>query len=220
MNTEQIRLLVADDHPVVRRGLVGELEAEGDIRIVGMASSVAEAITMAEETQPQIVLADMYLSDGTGVDICRRIRAQSIGERILIFTGFDTNSDLWDALDAQANGVISKSTDVCQVARAVRRAMAGEQLWTDDQLTRAQQWWDEAGCRLASLTRREREVLQLVAQGMSNKCIAATLGIGVTSTETHLSHLLQKLNLESRGELVAFAWRYRLVDSLQDRALA
>ncbi|MBN1427859.1 MAG: response regulator transcription factor [Anaerolineae bacterium] len=214
MSNNKIRLLLVDDHPVVCQGLAEELDAEGDIDVVGIAGSVAEALTLISEVQPDIVLSDMRLPDGTGEEICRHICGHQNGHRFLVLTGFDDARDIWQMREAQANGMIYKSADPHQVTQAVKQVMAGERLWTDKQITCARRWWDEVGSRLATLTNREREVLRLVAQGMSNKDIAATLGICVASTETHLTHLLQKLELKSRREMAAFVWRHRLMDCL------
>ena len=215
MQADKTRLLLVDDHPVVCQGLIEEVEADGDINVIGVATSMAAAIALAAQTRPEIVLTDMHLPDGTGAEVCHQVRLQGNGIRVLILTGFDEDCDLWEALDAQADGVIYKSADVGQVAQAVRQVMAGQRLWTDEQLQRAQRWWDDVGGVLNMLTAREREVLNLVAQGLANKDIATTLQIGLPSVETHLSHLLQKLDLKSRREMTAFVWRHRLTDCLQ-----
>jgi two-component system, NarL family, response regulator DevR len=219
MQLDKTRLLLVDDHPVVCQGLIEEIEAEGDIAVIGVAASVAAATVLASQTHPEIVLTDMHLPDGTGADVCRQVRSQESHSHALILTGFDEDCDLWEALDARADGVIYKSADVGLVTQAVRQVMAGQRLWTEDQLQRAQRWWNEVGSIMSMLTMREREVLNLVAQGSANKDIATTLGIGLTSVETHLSHLLQKLDLKSRQEMTAFVWRHRLTDCLQRNSL-
>jgi RNA polymerase sigma factor (sigma-70 family) len=205
MSTEPIRLLLVDDHPVTSAGLARELEAQGDIAVIGLAGSVAEVVSLFQQALPEwtrldLVLADLRLPDGTGAELCRRLRAGGCSARFLIYTGYDEDGDLWDAQEAGAEGFIGKSADVSEVARAVRDVHAGQRLWTSEQEARARQWWNEVGSKLETLTERERQVLMLIAEALSNRQIAERLGLSENTVETHVRNVLNKLHLSTRQE--------------------
>jgi DNA-binding NarL/FixJ family response regulator len=212
MNSEtSIGLLLVDDHPVTCEGLARELEAQGDITVTTLVGSVADGLALFQDTCPDakraqtdLVLADMHLPDGTAADLCRQLRASGCSARFLIYTGYDEDCDLWDALEAGAEGFIYKSADLAEIVQAVREVHAGRRLWTSEQLARAQGWWNEVGSKVAALTEREREVLALVAADRSNRDMAEALGVSERTVESHIRNLIDKVNVRSRVGLAAF----------------
>lgn len=201
---EKITLLLADDHPVVRRGLVLELEQAGDLTVVAEAGSVCKAVEKCKEARPQIAVIDVQLPDGSGIEACRQIIECCPKTAVLILTSFDWDVYLAGAQAAGAAGFVVKTADMGALVQAIREVAQGKRLWTAEQRQRIQVWQEMVGKRLAQLTPREREVLLLLTAGKSNRQIAEELGVSENTVETHVQHVLNKLELDSRQGAIVF----------------
>jgi DNA-binding NarL/FixJ family response regulator len=211
---ETIRVLVVDDHAVVRRGLFAFLEGEPDIEVVGDAASADEALeTLArldsEGQRPHVVLMDLQMEPVDGIESTRRIRERYDDLEVVALTSFGETERVQAALEAGASGYLLKDADVDEVAVAVRAAHRGE-LQLDPAVARQL----TASLRPAAteegagaLTARELDVLRLLGEGYANKAIAAELGITERTTRTHVSSILAKLGLSSRTQAALWATR-------------
>jgi DNA-binding NarL/FixJ family response regulator len=215
---ETIRVLIVEDHRMVAEGLEALLGATSDIRSVGVAGTVADAIRLDGAMQPDVILMDFRLPDGTGADATAQIRRQHRAVPV-VFLGTDDGEDtLMAAVRAGGCGYLSKSQAATEVAAAVRRAAEGEMLIPATRLAgllaRAQdRSRDEAerGRLLADLTPREMEVLRLMADGLDNRAIADRLSISFTTVRGHVQHILEKLDAHSKLEAVARAAKFALL---------
>jgi DNA-binding NarL/FixJ family response regulator len=198
--TEPIRVLIADDHPVVRAGLQGMLLGQPDIQVVGEAVTGAEAIAMTEQFRPNVVLMDLRMPELDGVSATVRIRERQPQTHVLVLTTYDGDSDILRAVEAGATGYLLKDTPRDDLFRAIRAAAKGESFLTPAVATRL------IGRVKApvedSLSDREVEVLTLVAQGASNKGIAKQLWISEATVKTHLIHIFGKLGVSDRTAAV------------------
>ena len=201
-----IRVLIADDHAVVRAGLVKILGAEPDITIVGEAEDGLEAIGKALELKPDVILMDIFMPRCSGLEATVAIRQKLNDTRLLILTVSDREEDLLQALRFGAQGYILKSASITELADAVRKVAAGEAMLSPHILTQLvaefRQKADEP-----ELSAREGEVLQLLGDGLTNTEIANRLFIGESTVRTYLRRLLDKLHLKNRGEAIAYAAR-------------
>ncbi|MEO7068942.1 MAG: response regulator transcription factor [Nostocoides sp.] len=205
-----IRVLIVDDHPVVRSGMRTLLAASPSIVVVGEAGDGEEALALVASTTPDVVLSDLRLGSGLdGVDIARAVRATQPDVAVLILTTFDHGTDIVRAVEAGAAGYLLKDAAPAQIVDAIRAAAGGETVLSADLTRRAVETMRE-GHRL--LTAREREVLVLVADGLSNNDIAKALFVSRATVKTHLGHLLEKLGVDSRTAAVAVARRRGLLD--------
>ena len=202
-----IRVLIADDHAVVRAGLVKILGAEPDITIVGEAEDGLEAIGKALELKPDVILMDIFMPRCSGLEATVAIRQKLNDTRLLILTVSDREEDLLQALRFGAQGYILKSASITELADAVRKVAAGEAMLSPHILTQLvaefRQKADEP-----ELSAREGEVLQLLGDGLTNTEIAYRLFIGESTVRTYLRRLLDKLHLKNRGEAIAYAARH------------
>ena len=209
---ETIRVLVVDDHAVVRRGLFAFLEGEPDIEVVGDASSADDALETlarldAEGQRPHVVLMDLQMEPVDGIESTRRIRERYDDLEVVALTSFGETERVHAALEAGASGYLLKDADVDEVAVAVRAAHRGE-LQLDAAVARRltaslrPAATDDGG---SSLTSRELDVLRLLGEGYANKAIAAELGITERTTRTHVSSILSKLGLSSRTQAALWA---------------
>jgi DNA-binding NarL/FixJ family response regulator len=207
---EKIRVVLVDDHAVVRRGLFAFLEGEPDIVVAGDADGGEAALELierldAEGRPPQVVLMDLKMEPIDGIESIRRIRARFPDVEVVALTSFDEVRRVQAALEAGASGYLLKDADVEEIAVAVRAAHRGE-LQLDPAVARR---LAESlhGPRDPELTSRERDVLQLLGDGQPNKKIAVTLGITERTTRTHVSNILAKLGLSSRTQAALWAAR-------------
>ena len=218
--TAPVRVVIADDEGLVRSGFRLLLDNEDDIRVVGEATTGAEAIERARSTRPDIVLMDIRMPQLDGIEATRRIAgaAELAGVRILILTTYDTDEYVYDALQAGASGFLLKDAGPAELLHAVRVIAAGEALLAP-RITRrlighfaagrvARQAADE---RLAPLTPREREVLALVGQGLSNDEIGTAMFLSPATARTHVSRAMTKLGARDRAQLVVIAYQTGLV---------
>ena len=210
-----IRILLADDHIVVRRGLRALLEARSDFIICAEASNGREAVERALEHKPDIAVLDISLSVLNGIDATRQIRKALPDTEVLIFTRHDDEDTIRDAIAAGARGYVLKSESDEQIIKAVatlaqHQAFFSSQVWD----IRIDTLVDQAkpASQPSQLTAREREVVQLVAEGNSNKMVAKLLEISVKTVETHRAAAMHKLNIHSTADLVRYAVRNKLVE--------
>lgn len=202
-----IRLIIADDHPIVRAGLVALFGLETDLEIVGEAASPDEAVDLAARTNPDVVLMDLQFgsaSRSTGADATRRIRALEAPPYVLVLTNYDSDSDILGAVEAGASGYLLKDAPPHELVAAVHAAAAGESALAP---VIASRLLDRMRAPQISLSSREIEVLELVAAGHANTAIAARLFISETTVKSHLSHIFAKLGVTSRTAAVSAARR-------------
>jgi DNA-binding NarL/FixJ family response regulator len=211
----RLRVLIADDQPLMRAGFRAVLEATGDMEVVAEAGDGLEAIAAAKTTHPDVILMDVRMPNLDGIEAIRRLPRQ----RILVLTTFGLDEYIVEALRAGASGFITKDVPANELVRAVRVVAAGDALLTPS-VTR--QLLDRVARRLpapvgqgpeelAQLTDREREVLELLAQGKSNAEIAESLVVGEATVKTHVSNVLMKLGLRDRVQAVVLAYEIGLV---------
>jgi DNA-binding NarL/FixJ family response regulator len=197
-----IRVLLVDDHPVVRSGLAGLLAAEDDLEVVGEAGDGMEAVSLAESLQPDVVLMDLHMPvlDGPGAttELARRVP----GARVLVLTTFDTDADIVRAVEAGATGYLLKDTPRDQLVDAVRRAANGETVLAPPVAARLMRRMRD---RDFELTAREMQVLQGVARGLSNAAIGRELFVSEATIKTHLLHIFEKLDVSDRTAAVTVA---------------
>ncbi|TDQ02535.1 MULTISPECIES: response regulator transcription factor [unclassified Leifsonia] len=200
-----IRLVVADDHPIVRAGLVALFSLEDDFEIVAEAGTPDAAVAAAERENPDVVLMDLQFganASTTGADATRRIRALDAPPYVLILTNYDSDSDILGAVEAGASGYLLKDAPPHELTAAVRAAAAGESALAPVIATRL---LNRLRAPRVSLSTREIDVLQLVAAGRSNSEVAASLFISETTVKSHLAHIFTKLGVASRTAAVSAA---------------
>lgn len=210
---ERIGILVADDHPVVRDGLVAVLSTQPDFEVVGEAGSGVDVVKMYNMLRPDIVLMDLEMPEMDGVSALATVRESDPDARVIIFTAFDTDERILDAVRAGAAGYLLKGAPRDEVFRAVRTVHAGGSLLEPIVASKLmQQISREQGDAAEPLTPREREVIGLLAQGLQNKEIALELSISERTVKFHVSSILAKLGAGNRTEAVALAAQKGLVD--------
>ena len=222
-----IRVLVVDDQPLVRAGLGVILDAQPDLAVVGEAGDGLAAVDAAARLHPDVVLMDVRMPVLDGLEATRRILAGPGGCRVMILTTFDTDEYVFEALRAGASGFLLKDAPREELVNAVRVVAAGEALLAPSVTRRligefarrrpppgagqSVQATQAGPGALASLTPREREVVELLARGMSNAEMAATLYVGEATVKSHVAHVLMKLGIRDRVQAVIFAYENGLV---------
>ncbi|EYT53263.1 LuxR family transcriptional regulator [Leucobacter sp. UCD-THU] len=198
-----IRIVLADDHPVVRAGVRALLECERDLEIVGEAATPDAAVALAAGAEPDVVLMDLQFgASGSGAEATRRIRAQVHPPAVLVLTNYDTDGDILSAVEAGASGYLLKDAPPDELVAAVRAAAAGESALAP---AIAGRLLARLRAPAVSLSAREIEVLQLVAAGRTNGGIAAELHITDATVKSHLVHVYDKLGVSTRTAAVAAA---------------
>jgi len=212
--SEEISVLVVDDHAVVREGLRSLLELQDGIAVIGEAADGEAAVREAEARQPDVVLMDLVMPRLDGVGAMRELRRLLPAARVIVLTSFADDDRLLPAIQAGAAGYLLKNADPQEVVRAVRAAHAGEALLDPAVAARlVDAIAQPAGSEPAEpLTPREREVLALIARGLSNKLIARELGIAEKTVKTHVGHLLAKLGVTDRTQAALHAVRTGMVE--------
>jgi DNA-binding NarL/FixJ family response regulator len=207
MRSRTIRVLVADDHTIVRSGIRHVLEGESDLEVIGEAGSGAEAISLAEELGPDVVVLDISMPDQSGLEVTARLR-ETTDARVLILSMHDNPEYVLESVRAGAHGYLLKDTAAADLRTAIRSVWRGESYFTPavaSRLTAAVRKESDAEPGLDQLTGREREVLLGIVQGRTNKEIAAELGISHRTVETHRESLMRKLQIHTVAELTRFA---------------
>jgi DNA-binding NarL/FixJ family response regulator len=198
-----IRVLVADDHPVVRQGLCTMLELEDDIEVVARAADGEEAVMMARREHPDITLLDVQMPVLDGIEALRRIRAEDPEARVIVLTTYRNEDYIFPSLRAGARGYLLKDSSREELAGAIRAVAAGESLLDPDMVDAAK----DAG----GLTSRELEVLTLMADGHNNGQIATALYVSENTVKTHVSKIFAKLGCRDRAAAVLVAWKRHLI---------
>ena len=211
------RVLVVDDQTLMRSGLVGMLSVHDDLEVVGEAADGLEAVQRAAVLRPDVVVMDIRMPRMDGIEATRRLRAAPDGPRVLVLTTFDLDEYVWQALRAGAGGFLLKDAPPERLADAVRTVAAGEPLLAPSVTRRLVERYvgapaaDEAARLLADLTPREREVLDLVVEGLSNAEVGARLFLSEATVKTHVTRVLGKLGVRDRVQAVVLAYESGLV---------
>ena len=206
--TESIRILIVDDHPIVRQGLATVLEQENDLSVVGQAVNGVEAVAKARELLPDIILMDLQMPEMDGVEAINRIMAEELKAGIIILTTYDTDDHIFRGIEAGARGYLLKDSPPTEVVKAIRTVNRGESLIEPRVASRL---LDRLGqlsrgpVPESTLSRREIEVLGVMATGAANKQIANELNIGQSTVKTHIVRIFNKLGVNGRTEAVAEA---------------
>ena len=204
-----IRVLVVDDHPIVRGGIVGLLETEDDFAVVGEASSGEDALRLLPEARPDLVLMDLRMPGMGGVEATRLAVQADPPPRVLVFTTYEDDDQILAAIEAGASGYLVKAAPAEELAAGIRAVAAGQTVLAPSiaaQLVARATGRREPGAgETPALTRRETEILALVAEGLSNPAIAARLYIGESTVKTHLLHAFEKLDVSDRTRAVTRA---------------
>jgi NarL family two-component system response regulator LiaR len=208
----KIRVLIVDDHGVVRQGLRTYLELLGDIEVVGEAENGLEAVAQMGQHQPDVVLMDLVMPEMDGIEATRRASAVSQGTRVIVLTSFADDEKVFPAIKAGASGYLLKDVTPGDLASAIRAVHVGETHLHPDITKKLVEQFASPGTgpgpTPAELTPRELEVLRLIAQGMSNREIAQALTISEKTVKTHVSNILGKLHLADRTQAAIYAHRH------------
>ena len=207
----QIRVLIVDDHEVVREGLRALLRRRPQLAVVGEADSVASAIEEAKRTEPDVVIMDVRLPDGSGVEACREIRAHRPETKVIMLTSYADDEAVFASIMAGATGYLLKQTRTKALVDAIERAMRGESLLdpavTQRILERVRAGGAKKDDELSLLSEQERKILDLIAEGKTNKEIAQDVYLSDKTVKNYVSSILSKLNLHRRSEAAAFIAR-------------
>ena len=206
--TRKIRVLLVDDHTVVRRGLRKILESTNDIEVVGELGSGHEAITAAAELHPDVVLMDVSLPDLNGIEATRRITAATPGAQVLMLSMHADEQYVLASMEAGAKGYLVKDIDDQDLVAAVLAVCDG-QTYLGGILGNTS---GDGRCSPAVLSARERQVLAMISSGHTNRQVADTLGLSINTVESHRKHIIDKLDLHSTADLVRYAIRHGIVD--------
>jgi two-component system nitrate/nitrite response regulator NarL len=217
-NDPSIRILVVDDHALFRKGLISLLSGQRDLQVAGEAANGREALSRARDLMPDLILMDISMPEMDGLEATRRIKQEIPYVRIVILTVSDDDQSLFEAIKAGAQGYLLKKIEPQAFLNTLRQVARGEASISRAMATRliaefARQARQSVPAPAAGfgLSQREKEVLELVAKGMSNKEIAATLAITSNTVKNHLKNILEKLHLENRVQAATFALREGLL---------
>jgi two-component system, NarL family, response regulator DevR len=209
---DEIRVFLLDDHEIVRRGIADLLEADPELSVVGEAGTAAEALRRIPAVRPDVAVLDARLPDGSGIDVCRDIRSAHPEIRCLILTSYDDNDAIFAAVMAGASGYLLKEIRGNSLVDAIRQVAAGKSLLdpgvTERLLTRLREGAPKDD-RLASLTDREREILSLIADGLTNKQIGERLFLAEKTVKNYVSGLLAKLGMQRRTQAAVYGAEVR-----------
>ncbi len=224
-----ITVLIVDDHQIFRQGLRDSLSLDSDVQVVGEASEGVQALSLAKELLPRVVVTDINLPGLNGLQVAQQLRKEVPGARVVILTAYDDDEQLYHAMRSGAHGFFSKDVSPSRIIDAVRQVNAGQyvvadKVMDDEQMAawlyRASQRFsftvgDEAQEPFVPLSPREMEIVQYITRGLSNKMIAHKLGISHQTVKNHMTSILRKLDVEDRTQAAIYAIRHGWV-RLQD----
>jgi two-component system, NarL family, response regulator LiaR len=208
---KRITVLIADDHEMTRQGIRGFLEQAPDMQIVGEARDGDEIKCLVAELRPQILLLDLIMPNFSPTELEKWVRQNHPETITLVLTAHDRDAYLAGMMESGAAGYLDKKLRAGGLISAIRRAARGEVIFTKEQFERVRRWREEVTAKWESLSKRERQVLQLLTEGMENKEIAESLNITINTVEKHLTKIYQKLGVTSRTEAVHW-WDEKITD--------
>jgi len=198
-----IRVFLVDDHELVRRGITALLNAEPDIEVIGEAATAAQARSRIRATRPDVAILDVRLPDGSGIDVCREVRSENPDVNCLMLTGYDDDEAIYAAVLAGAAGYVIKDVQGSGLLDSLRKVAAGKKLIHPSMSGRVVQRitdTHQSDPRLESLSSRERDILPLIAEGLTNREIGERLGLAEKTVKNYISGLLSKLGLQRRTQ--------------------
>ena len=209
MNKNSLKILLVDDHEVVRQGLRALLEKQEGFKVVGEAGSVEESIKEAEEKQPDVVVMDVRLPDGSGVEACREIRAANSNIRVLMLTSYADDEAVFNSIMAGASGYLLKQIRSKELVNAIERVGRGESLLdpavTQQVLSKVRSMAATGGgARAPALSAQEETILSLISEGKTNREIAQELFLSAKTVKNYVSNIFSKLNISRRAEAAAY----------------
>jgi DNA-binding NarL/FixJ family response regulator len=211
--TAKVKVMLVDDHEIVRTGLRTLLERKEQLTIVGEAGSVAEAVSIAAETQPDVIVMDIRLPDGSGIESTREIRGDRPATKVIMLTSYADDEAIYGSIMAGASGYLLKQTRGQNLAESIARVAAGESLLdpsvTNKVLERMRSLARGEQDELAPLSAQERKILSLIAEGKTNREIATEVYLSDKTVKNYVSSILSKLNLRRRSEAAAFMAEHR-----------
>ena len=211
MSETPASILLIDDHPLLRQGIKQLIDMEDDMQVAGQASNGPDGIRKAAELEPDLILLDLNMPEMNGIEVLKQMREQGVVSRIVIFTVSDHEDDVVAALRAGADGYLLKDMEPEDMIAELKQAAVGKMVISDRlttllaQALRSQKPQQSARPDFDSLTPREKDILRLIAEGLSNKMIGRKLDISDGTVKVHVKHLLKKLNLRSRVEVAVWA---------------
>ena len=211
-----IKVLIVDDHPLLRQGLKTLLELEGEIEVVGLASNGPEGLRLAQQLKPDVVLLDINMPGMNGIEVAKEMRERQPGAAILVLTIHDDETYVKEMIRSGAKGYLLKDAEPREVVAAIRKVAAGESVYPTDLMERVMEHYHALEVKFGklqsaaaisdlALTTRELEILRFIVEGMSNKEIAAALYKSEKTVKNHITSLLRKLNVEDRTQAAVFA---------------
>ncbi|GAA2794560.1 response regulator transcription factor [Saccharopolyspora taberi] len=207
------RVFVVDDHEVIRRGIAALVSAESDMELIGEAATVAESLALVPQAQPDVAVLDVRLPDGNGVELCRELQSRQPGLRCLMLTSFDDHEALMDAIMAGAAGFVLKGVVSEELVNAIRTVGSGQSLLSPKKTEAMLAWLrreQEQADPLRELTSREREVLELIGEGLTNREISQRMYLAEKTVKNYVSQMLSKLAMRHRSEAAVLATELRL----------
>ncbi len=209
-----IRVMLVDDHEMVRMGLAAYLSTEDDIEVVAEASSGEEGVKLAKELKPDVILMDLVMDGIGGVEATRRVRDVSPESKVIVLTSFIDDEKVYPVIEAGAFSYLLKTSRAQEIAKAIRQAMAGEPVLEASVAGKIMARFRHGQTTMLheQLTPRELEVLRLIGQGKSNQEIADELIIGIKTVKTHVSNILSKLDVEDRTQAAIYVHKHNLLN--------
>lgn len=212
---QEIRIVIADDHQLVRQGLRSFIELQEGIEIVGEAADGLEAIELTKDLCPDVLLLDLRMPGADGVAVCREVKEADPDVKVIILTTFDDTEEIVEALEAGASSYILKDVSPERLIKAIKAVVGGQRIFHPSVASKIADRLVASNRRsqqtLPVLSSREVEILELLAKGYKNKEMARTLWISESTVKTHVSHILQKLDQEDRTKAIIFAIRQGLI---------
>ncbi|MEY9214532.1 response regulator transcription factor [Thermobifida halotolerans] len=218
--TDPIRVFLVDDHDVVRRGVAAFLESEGDIRVVGEASTAADAVSRIPAARPDVAVLDVRLPDGSGVEVCREVRSRLPGLACLMLTSYSDDEALYQAVMAGAAGYVLKQIHGADLVGAVRTVAGGGSLLDPQSTARIMERIRDRSERedpLARLSEQERRIFDLIGEGLTNRQIGERIFLAEKTVKNYVSSILAKLDMQRRTQAAAYAAQLK-AESSQRRA--